>query len=223
MSAAIILAGGQSARMGQDKRQLRLWGAQGPTLLAHTVALATTVCDEVIVVLNDSEAWPDLPARLIPDTYPGAGPLGGLASGLAALAADRALLLACDMPLLQPALLRALLAVALDGDALIPRRHADPGDGRPGPTIEPLLAMYRRTSLSTIRACLAHNERRMGAAVQRLAVRYLDPIWWKRFDPDGRSFLNLNRPADLAHARSLIDSAQHISDLRYAVHPSSAP
>jgi molybdopterin-guanine dinucleotide biosynthesis protein A len=208
VSAAIILAGGRSARMGQDKRHLRLWGMRGPSLLAHTVALAAGLCAEVIVVLNDPEAWPDLPARLVPDAYPGAGPLGGLASGLAALAADRALLLACDMPLLQPALLRAMLAEPLDGDALVPRRAAAPGDPQHGHDAEPLLAVYRQTCLPTITACLAHDERRMGAALRQLAVRALDPDWWARFDADGRSFLNLNRPADLARALALIDTTQ---------------
>ncbi len=207
MSAAIILAGGRSARMGHDKRRLRLWGPQGPTLLAHTVALAALVCVEVIVVLNDPQAWPDLPARLVPDAYPGAGPLGGLASGLAALAEDRALLLACDLPLLQLDLLQAMLAEPLDGDALVPRQlaaQAQAQDGSPhGQDVEPLLAIYRQTCLPTITACLAHDERRMGAALRQLAVRYLDPAWWMRFDADGRSFLNLNRPADLARATQL--------------------
>jgi molybdenum cofactor guanylyltransferase len=81
---AIVLAGGRSTRLGQDKRRLQLWGSQGPTLLARTVALAAACCAEVVVVLNDPEAWPDLPARLVLDAYPGVGPLGGLASGLAA-------------------------------------------------------------------------------------------------------------------------------------------
>jgi len=206
VSAAIILAGGRSARMGQDKRRLRLWGAHGPTLLAHTVALVATVCAEVIVVLPDPEEWPDLPVRLVPDVYPGAGPLGGLASGLAALVADRALLLACDMPLIQPDLLRAMLALPLDGDALVPQRLAVQGEPPHAQDGEPLLAVYRKTCLPAITACLAADERRMGAALGRLAVRSLPPAWWIRFDADGRSFLNLNRPEDLARAAQMIDA-----------------
>jgi molybdopterin-guanine dinucleotide biosynthesis protein A len=46
----------------------------------------------------------------------------------------------------------------------------------------------------------------MGAALRQLTVRYLDPVWWARFDADGRSFLNLNRPEDLARAVALIDA-----------------
>ena len=199
MSTGIILAGGRSTRLGQDKRRLRLWGAHGPTLLAHTVALAAACCAEVLVVLNDPEAWRDLPARLVPDAYPGAGPLGGLASGLAVLTTDKALLLACDLPLLQPALLRALLAEPLASDALVPRQH--------NAQIEPLIAVYHQTCLPTLTACLTHDERRMGAAVRRLAVRYLAPDWWRRFDAEGRSFLNLNRPEDLAQAMQRSDGS----------------
>jgi molybdenum cofactor guanylyltransferase len=207
----IILAGGRSTRMGQDKRHLRLWGAQGPTLLAHTVALATAICAEVLVALHDPEAWPDLPARRIPDRYPGAGPLGGLASGLSALTADTALLLACDLPLLQPALVRALLALPCDEAALVPQR-ADATNQPPHQLMaEPLLAVYHRQCLPVITACLAQDERRMGALLRQIAVRYLEPAWWMRSDPDGRSFLNLNRPEDLAQARQFMGDAAAVA------------
>lgn len=209
--AAIILAGGHSTRMGQDKRRLRLWGAQGPNLLEHTVARATAVCPEVLVVLNDPQAWPDLPARLVSDSYPGAGPLGGLASGLAALATDRALLLACDLPLLLPDLLRALCAEPIDGDALVLRRWDEVGGPPQRLLVEPLLAVYHRRCLPLITGCLAQDERRMGAALRQLSVRYLDPAWWTRFDADGRSFLNLNRPTDLSRAAQLLDDAPSLS------------
>jgi molybdopterin-guanine dinucleotide biosynthesis protein A len=204
MTAAIILAGGHSRRMGQDKRRLRLWGAAGPTLLEHIVTLAGAVCPEVIVVLNDPEAWPALPARLVIDAYPGTGPLGGLATGLAALVASQALLLACDLPLLQPALLRALVATPLIEDALVPRRLATEGGSANDLTAEPLLAVYHQSCLPTLTTVLARDERRMGAALSCLAVRYLDPSWWMRFDPDGQSFLNLNRPEDLTRATQLL-------------------
>ncbi|NTW97462.1 MAG: molybdenum cofactor guanylyltransferase, partial [Oscillochloris sp.] len=89
------------------------------------------------------------------------------------------------------------------GDALVPRRLATAGGPANDLTAEPLLAVYRRTSLPVITHCLAHDERRMGAALSRLAVRYLDPPWWMRFDPDGQSFLNLNRPEDLDTLRGM--------------------
>ncbi|NTW03097.1 MAG: molybdenum cofactor guanylyltransferase [Oscillochloris sp.] len=204
LSAGIVLAGGHSTRLGQDKRCLQLWGPEGPTLLAHTVALATVCCREVIVVLNDPEHWPDIQARIVPDAYPGTGPLGGLASGLAAITTDRALLLACDMPLLQLALLRALVAAPLVGDALVLRRPAAWGEPRRNQHREPLIAVYSQACLPGIRACLDHNERRMAVLLDQLTVHYLDSAWWRRFDADGRSFLNLNRSEDLTQAKRLL-------------------
>lgn len=211
MTGSIILAGGPSSRLGQDKRRLRLWGPAGPALLERTVTLARSLCDECIVVLHDPEQWQDLPVRLVPDQYPGYGPLGGLATGLAVLQGEYALLLACDMPLLQPALLHALLAAPRPYDALVPLRPASmtttPGSGgspRNRRSAEPLLALYRTTCLPVIQACLQRGERHMVAPFDQLDVRYMETSEWERFDPQGLSFLNINRPDDLAQAQRLI-------------------
>ena len=59
---AIVLAGGVSRRLGQDKRQLRLWGTAGPMLLEYVVGIVARVCADVVVVLNDPDAWNTLPA-----------------------------------------------------------------------------------------------------------------------------------------------------------------
>ena len=55
-ASAIVLAGGLSRRMGEDKRRLRLWGQGQPVLLEHTVSVAAQLCADVVVVLNDPEA-----------------------------------------------------------------------------------------------------------------------------------------------------------------------
>lgn len=198
-TSAIILAGGASTRMGADKRRLRLWGEAGPTLLEQMVALGRAHCAECIVVLNDPEAWPDLQARPVRDEIPGAGPLGGLASGLAAASHEYALLLACDMPLVRSALLQALLAYPRPFDALVPLRTAADGP-RNLAGAEPLLAIYRRTALPAVRACLAAGDRRMIAPLAQIDTRFLTPEEWRPFDPDGVSFINLNRPEDVALA-----------------------
>lgn len=190
--SCIILAGGASRRMGEDKRRLRLWGNCGPTLLEHCVALASPLCAECLVVLNDPEGWPALGARLVRDEQPGAGPLAGLASGLEQARYERALLLACDLPLLQPALLQAMLGEPQEYDALVPVQETV-GDR---PQVEPLLAIYRRACLPEIRACLAHGERSMHGLLGLIQTRYYTPAEWKRYDPAGKSFLNLNQPQD---------------------------
>jgi molybdenum cofactor guanylyltransferase len=202
-TSAVILAGGGSRRLGQDKRRLRLWGDAGPTLLERTLALAAALCDDVLVVLNDPHAWPELPARVVADRYPGAGALGGIATGLAAARAPHALVLACDLPLLNPQLLAAMLARPRDYDALLPRSPL-PGAARNGMDVEPLHAIYAAACRPALEAALARGERQVAAALAplRLAIVERDEI--RRHDPHGRSCFNLNTPAQLAAVLQLI-------------------
>lgn len=199
-TSAVILAGGQSRRMGQDKRRLRLWGESGPTLLEHTVALAAGLCAEVLVVLNDAEGWPELAARALPDAYPDGGALGGIATGLAAARHDAALVLAADMPFLSPALLAAMLARPRDYDALLPR-SPQPGAARNALDLEPLHALYRQSCLEPIRATLASGQRKIAAFFPLVRLAYVEPAEIARHDPSGRALLNLNTPEQLDLAR----------------------
>jgi len=199
-TSAVIIAGGQSRRMGQDKRRLRLWGEAGPTLLEHTVAVAAGLCAEVVVVLNDAEGWPGLAARTVPDAYPDGGALGGIATGLAAAQHDAALVLAADMPFLNTALLAAMLARPRDYDALLPR-SPEPGAARNTLDLEPLHAVYRRTCLAPIRATLEAGQRRIAAFFPLVRLAYVEPDEIARHDPLGRAFLNLNTPEQLELAR----------------------
>lgn len=213
--ACIVLAGGASTRMGYDKRRLQLWGAHGPMLLPHIVNQLIPRYAERIVVLNDPDAWADLPARLITDHIQAAGPLAGLAAGLAAMQAERALVLACDMPLVRSELIDALANTTASCDAVVPLTV--PG----GPRIlgagshdatqrdqllpEPLLAMYHRRCLPIIQTCLAQGQRRMSSLLEQLVVHYMPPAEWQRYDPSGQSFLNLNQPRDIVIMQGMLD------------------
>jgi molybdopterin-guanine dinucleotide biosynthesis protein A len=104
--------------MGTDKRRLRLWGEHGPMLLEYMVTRAARFSDDIIVALNDPEAWSGLQARLVRDEVERSGPLAGLAAGLAVCRHEYALALACDLPLVQDALIDALLAHPRPYDAL---------------------------------------------------------------------------------------------------------
>ena len=182
---AIVLAGGGSRRLGQDKRRLRLWGADGPTLLEHTVGIVGALCAEVIVVLNDPEAWPQLPARLVPDAYPGTGPLGGIVSGLAAAQYEYALVVACDMPELNEQALTMLLNWPRPYDALVPQ--AD-GAQRNRNGIEPLHAVYHRRCHAPAAALLAREERRVTALFNHVTTHYVP---WHTLAPEDSAMRGL--------------------------------
>ncbi|MCS6882742.1 MAG: molybdenum cofactor guanylyltransferase [Oscillochloridaceae bacterium] len=201
--SAIILAGGASRRLGIDKRRLRLWGEHGPTLLERTLATANELCDEALVVLNDPELWPPLPARLVRDAYPGAGPLGGVYTGLEACTRPFALVLACDMPFLRRELLAAMLAVPRDYDLLAPRARA-PRSTRNDLGLEPLHAVYSRACLPAIRHALEAGERHMTAFFPHVRVRVLEREEYAAYDPDGLALFSLNTPEQLDQARQRI-------------------
>lgn len=202
-ASAVVLAGGLSRRMGQDKRRLRLWGADGPTLLEHTVAAVGALCADVVVVLNDPEGWPGLQGRIVGDLFPDGGALGGIYSGLAACAHDYALVVACDMPLLSPALLGAMLARPRDYDVLAPRSPT-PGAARNNLDIEPLHAIYGKGCLGPMREALEGGRRQIAAFFPAVRVAYLEPAEIARHDPDGRSFLNVNTPEQMAEVERLL-------------------
>jgi molybdopterin-guanine dinucleotide biosynthesis protein A len=201
-TSAVVLAGGRSRRLGQDKRALRL-GSSRP-LLVETVAQVGGLVDEVVVVVGRDpalvETWcatAGVRARVVEDRVPDHGPLGGLQAGLLAATREYALVVACDLPFLEPAVLRLLLGWPRPYDLLVPRR----ADGR----LEMLLAIYHRACLATVEAHLAQNRLRLGDLAATLAggsgrVCYLEEAVIRPCDPDLRTFTNLNTPTDLQSA-----------------------
>ncbi|HEX2911440.1 MAG TPA: molybdenum cofactor guanylyltransferase [Chloroflexia bacterium] len=191
-AGAIILAGGLSRRMGTDKALLRLKPG-GPRIIEMVLAAASAVATEVVISTNRPElySWLDLP--LVPDNFPGAGPLAGLEAGLSRSTARYNLLLACDMPFVQPKLLRFLLDLAAQHSAVIPLSR----EGRP----EPLCGIYSRECLPHIREHLRAGKYKMTGWLEYLPVRYVAADELLEYDPALRSFDNLNTPEDLEQAR----------------------
>ena len=191
--AAILLAGGQSRRMGQDKALLPF---EGTPLAARVHVSLSEVFPEVLVV-GRTTGFPVPEARCISDRQPGGGPLEGLASGMEALLAQEGmagatvLLAACDMPRVSVPLLRFMAAQQGDWDALVPESARGP---------EPLLALYSLRLLPRLRAYLAGGQRSAMRFLETMQIQPLPPDVVSRYDPSGASFLNLNRPEDVAAA-----------------------
>jgi molybdopterin-guanine dinucleotide biosynthesis protein A len=204
-TSAIVLAGGLSRRLGQDKRRLRLWGAAGPTLLEHVVGLVARMCAEVVVVLNDPAGWAGLPARLVPDVYADGGSLGGIYAGLLAAEHEYALTVACDMPFLDAGLLGVMLARPRNYDVLVPRALQH-GTARNALDLEPLHAIYARACHAPIRATLESGHRQITAFFPAVRVAYVEPVETRLYDPAGRSFLNVNTPEQVAEAELRVKS-----------------
>ncbi len=189
--------------MGQDKRRLKLWGADGLTLLEHTTALIASLCAEVVVVLNDPDAWPQLPARLVTDVYPDGGALGGIYSGLAAAQHAYALVVAADMPLLNRDVLRWMIAQPRDYDVLVPRR-ADPSQARNRLGVESLHAIYSQACREPIARQLDAGNPQVIGFFAAVRVRIIEAAALTQLDPHGNTFRNVNTPAELDLVRQLL-------------------
>lgn len=182
--------------MGADKALLRL-PEGGPTLIERTVAAARAAgTDDVVVVTRAGQRLPEMDARLVVDEQPGAGPLAGLATGLATGRRDVALVLACDLPYLSVPLLRWMAEMPRDAfhgcDALVPRLPDEGGENPDG--WEPLHALYTRACLAPIRAALARGERRMTSFFPHIRLRPLTAADMRPYDPALRSTRSANTP-----------------------------
>jgi molybdenum cofactor guanylyltransferase len=183
-----VLAGGRSTRMGSPKAWLA-WG--DTTLLGHVAQVVSDGVDggPVVVVAADSQDLPELPAvvTVVADRIPGAGVLGGIATGLAALEplADVAFAAATDLPFLEPAVVRQTLALLGDEwDVVLPEA---------GGFRHPLAAAYR-TALAPLAAELLDGGlRRPDDLYARCRVRLVPG--------DAAVLENVNDPAAYAAAR----------------------
>jgi molybdenum cofactor guanylyltransferase len=196
--SALILAGGRSRRMGRDKAFLSLPGGELYTsqlsFAEQLGTLLTSFCQEVILVAREPAqcAGQKLPAvRVVFDETPDYGPLMGLYSGLRAICTSHALVVAVDMPFVQPALLTFLLAQPLDDAILMPVVAETP---------QVLLAIYPRAVLSLIEDCLQAGRRDPRSLLNIAPVRYIPEAQLRQIDPQLRSFVNMNTPEDLARS-----------------------
>lgn len=182
----ILLAGGQSRRMGQEKALLD-W--HGEPLLHFMVRRLQAVCSGVLVVTNSPAVRARALVPTIPDERPGDGPLAGIQAGLRASPAEYNLIVACDMPLIQPALVAYLGRLAPGYDAVVPRRRAG---------WEPLCAVYAQRCLPVIDAQLERDGRKVDHLFPALRVRAVSEEELRAVDPTLQSFRNLNTPEEYA-------------------------
>jgi molybdenum cofactor guanylyltransferase len=199
--SAAVLTGGASRRMGADKATLEIAGV---TLLDRTLAVLRRVSNDVTIV-GARTAYARPGVRMVADDYPGAGPLGGIATALSAARYERTLVVACDMPLLSVTLLRAMAAEPPEVDALVPLLSNGP-QRQPQPQPQPLHAVYARRCLPAVVARLESGKLSVVEMLDDLSVRWLHDTWVRRFDPLLRSAHNANTLAQLEEARQLLES-----------------
>ncbi len=194
---AIILAGGHGRRLGRrDKAFVRL---NGRPLIEHVLARIAPSVSDIIIVSNNPERFRNYGFPSVADRIPNAGPLGGIHTGLYHASCDKNLVVGCDMPFLQRALLEYLDSHIGEHQVLIPRT---------GNLIEPLCAVYRRSCAPIIAQFLASGGRKIGDFLGRVDCAYVDEARLRTLDPSLKSFFNINHHRDLDRAEEVLAIAQ---------------
>jgi molybdopterin-guanine dinucleotide biosynthesis protein A len=186
---AIVLAGGDSQRMGSDKANMLL-GEQ--TLLQRVIATMQQIFPYVIISVREPRPGISLPQ--IRDEIASAGPLAGLAASLVHATTPWAYVVACDMPFVAPAMVELLGRYRSRCQAVVPVVQGHP---------QPLAAFYASSCLGTIRAHLAGGGKKsLRTVLEKLDVCYVDEAEMLAADPGLRSFFDLDTPQDVARAKS---------------------
>ena len=180
-----LLAGGGSKRMGRPKASLS-FGAG--TLLQHQLAKLAPLFEEILLVVKDPPDAATGRARVLLDGSPKQGPVYGLMRALEEIS-DHLFVLAIDLPLIAVDLIRGIgeRGLATSALALIPENK-----GR----LEPLAAVWRRAVLPAARKQVARGDLSLQSLAKAVGVEILPEADWKRFDPSGNSFSNLNTMND---------------------------
>ncbi|MCK4964769.1 MAG: molybdenum cofactor guanylyltransferase [Dehalococcoidia bacterium] len=190
---SIVLAGGESLRFGREKALEEMGGR---SLIERVIERLSLLGNEIIVVTSSSNQLPDLGVKMVIDSYQGKGNLVGIYSGLKDAASSHALVVGCDMPFLNVALLRHLTTLSPGFDVVIPKVADE---------LEPLHAVYSKNCLAPIEATLGEGKRRIVDFFPTVRVRYVEKAEIERFDPQHLSFFNINSEADLERARMLLE------------------
>ncbi len=183
-ATAIILAGGKSSRFGRDKTLLK---QNQRLIIEDIIEKCRPLFGEILIVCNQPDKFHFPGVRVVTDVYPGLGPMAGIHAGLLAANQPWGFVIACDMPLIQPALMAYMLAQRVGYQAVIPC------DGQ---YMEPLFALYQKQLYPQMAAMLETNQRCILDLYTGIAINYLPKEQWQAAAVDEDVFFNINYPED---------------------------
>ncbi len=186
-TAAVILAGGMSRRMGRDKAALP-FGEE--TMLSRLIRIYRPYFDLTAVSVNSAGRFDTCGALEVVDRHPGDGPMAGLEAAFLDTGADLIFLTATDLPFGDPALAQYLIKARGDHDVCLIR--SDKG-------LEPLFAVYSSSCLSVVRESLKEGRRSMFNVLRQMDTLELTGEDLPQFDL-GCILRNVNDPEEYARA-----------------------
>lgn len=191
----IILAGGKSVRFGRDKISARIGRS---SLIERVVSRVDPLVGEIILVVAGDRSFPELErrpkVRRVADIYPGNGSLGGIHAGLSASSSFYNIVVAADMPFLNPSLLQYLFAVSNGYDLTLPRMES---------FFEPLHAVYSKNCVKPAETIMKQGRKVVLDLLHYVQARYVTTDEIDPYDPARLSFFNINTKEDLDRARKI--------------------
>lgn len=191
--AGVILAGGKSSRFGSNKA---LALHQGDALIQGVTRKLTGLFPETLLVTNNPEDYAFLGWPMVADQYLNCGPLAGIHTALRAISQPRAFVCGCDMPLVNPELIRFLCTLPGDHEVVLPWLPEGP---------EPLYAVYSQTALPRIEENLAAGQYKLGVLYKKLRLRKVTAEEILQVIPDLTTFQNINHQHDLARLAAMLE------------------
>jgi molybdopterin-guanine dinucleotide biosynthesis protein A len=180
-----VLSGGRNTRFPYLKGFIE---AEGATLIERNIELLRSAVGEVVISANEPQHYFRFGVPVIGDTVEPGGPLAGIYSVLRCTGAEAVLAVACDMPFVQPELLRYITSnnksrVVVAGF-----------EGRP----QPLPGLYAASALGIMAEVLERGSRSIRELVEKAGAVCLDEGEVRKIDPGGKSFVNINTVEDLS-------------------------
>ena len=183
--SGIILAGGKSTRYGRNKALVEINGIR---LIERVIRVMEPLFERLIIITNTPQDYAYLKLPMVEDLIKGLGPLGGVFTGLQTMSDDAGFFVACDMPFLSGALIHHMVDVMEDFDAVVPKVDWK---------IEALHAIYTKHCIPAIKKLIDNKDYQVIKFFQSVRVRYLNKEEILDFDPEMKSFFNINRPEEL--------------------------
>lgn len=183
--SGVVLAGGRSTRYGENKALVELHGIP---LIERVLGIMCPIFHRVIIITNTPDEYSYLELPMYQDIIKGLGPLGGIITGLGVIPDNAGFFVACDMPFLNEGLIRHIVKIKADFDVVVPRIFGN---------MEALHALYDKGCQIKIEALINSRIYQVFRFFNEVSVRYVDEDEVRIFDPDLRSFLNINSPEGL--------------------------
>ncbi|HEU4685578.1 MAG TPA: molybdenum cofactor guanylyltransferase [Nitrospira sp.] len=192
----VLLAGGKSRRMGEDKRYLSI---EGQSLLERSAAALRAVFRTVFVIIAQDSPPLTMEVPVFRDMIADRGSLGGLYTGLKQSKTGHVFVVACDMPFLDPGTMRWFAGLKDGFDVVMARLEN---------RLHPMHALYSQRCVPVLEEMVVRRDLKIQRLLGNpsLAVRIVEEKELKDLAPDARGFFNVNTPADLEAARLLARS-----------------